>query len=179
LRRAQPSDAARILAWRREPSANRYQPLQPRELASMEAELAARAVPAIGPELIDKVQWIVQAAGEPAGWITLTVTSRDHTTGSIGYTIGARYRRRGYAGAAVRAVISLAFAADGADLDRLEAVAAVANGGSRKVLEQSGFQLEGIARELLVIHGERVDHACYALLRSEWHANPSIPEQFE
>jgi RimJ/RimL family protein N-acetyltransferase len=53
-------------------------------------------------------------------------------------------------------------------LERLQAVAAVENVASRKVLENAGFALEGIQRQLLIIHGERVDHAMYALLRTDW-----------
>ncbi|MDQ3673378.1 MAG: GNAT family N-acetyltransferase [Gemmatimonadota bacterium] len=171
LRRAHPADAARILAWRQEPSARRHQPLQPRELASIEAEIATQAVPTLGPNLDDKLRWIVEANREPVGWITLTVTNREHATATVGYTIAERYQRRGHASAALRAVVALAFAADGANLERLEAVAAVANQGSRAVLVKAGFREEGIARGLLVIDGVRIDHARYALLRSEWH-NP-------
>jgi len=171
LRRAHPADAARILAWRQEPSARHYQPLRPRDLASIEAEIATQAVPALGPNLDDKVRWIVEANREPVGWITLTVTSREHATATVGYTIAERCHRRGYASAALRAVVTLAFAADGANLERLEAVAAVENHGSRAVLAKVGFQEEGIARGLLTIEGVRIDHARYALPRSEWH-NP-------
>jgi ribosomal-protein-alanine N-acetyltransferase len=52
----------------------------------------------------------------------------------------------------------------------VEAVEAVGNAASRRVLEKTGFRCEGIARGLLVIGGERVDHARYAVLRPEWEA---------
>jgi ribosomal-protein-alanine N-acetyltransferase len=87
--------------------------------------------------------------------------------GDIGYTIGERHRGRGFATAAVRGVLEIAFAPDGVDLWRVEAVAAVENVASRRVLERAGLRYEGIARGYLVINGERVDHARYAVLRPE------------
>ena len=170
LRRATPEDAERLAAWRAEPSAGRFQPLRPRPVADLRAQLAAQAPRAIDPRLDGDVLWIVETADGPAGWLSLKDISREHGSGAIGYTIGERCRGRGYASAAVRALLPLAFGGDGADLWRLEAVAAVANAASRRVLERAGFRQEGIARALLVIAGERVDHARYALLRPEWQA---------
>jgi RimJ/RimL family protein N-acetyltransferase len=64
----------------------------------------------------------------------------------------------------VREAIRIAFGAGGLGLERIEAVAAVENVASRRVLEKSGFQFEGIRRGLLRIQGRRVDHACYGIL---------------
>ena len=64
--------------------------------------------------------------------------------------------------------MAIAFAPRGADLWRLEAVAAVANTASCRVLERVGFVREGVARAYLLIDGVRVDHARYALLRDDW-----------
>ncbi|HYI25322.1 MAG TPA: GNAT family protein, partial [Thermomicrobiales bacterium] len=68
---------------------------------------------------------------------------------------------------AMRQVIALAFDPNGLDLGRLEAVAAVDNLASRRVLAKAGFIEEGIARGLLVIGGERVDHVRFGLLRPD------------
>jgi ribosomal-protein-alanine N-acetyltransferase len=168
LRRARPADAELILAWRTEPSARRYQPLRPVTLDQLRQILGERAARAIGPALTGEVQWLLVAPGGPVGWFTLTVESREHGLGSVGYTIGERYRGRGYASAGLRALVSTAFSPRGADLWRLEAVAAVENAASCRVLERAGFVREGIARAYLLIDGVRVDHARYALLRDEW-----------
>jgi RimJ/RimL family protein N-acetyltransferase len=163
-------DAGEILRWRREPSAGRYQPLRAMARGELEARLAERAARAVDAELVGEVLWIVEVAGEPVGWVRLAVTSREHGLGDIGYTIGEGHRGRGFATAAVRAVLGIAFAPDGVDLWRVEAVAAVGNVASRRVLERAGLRCEGIARGLLVIDGERVDHARYGVLRPEWEA---------
>lgn len=167
LRRAGPADAGLIAAWREEPSTGRFMPNRRRSLPELEAMLAQRAAPPIDPELAETVQWIVEVGPEPVGWIRLTVTDRAHAVGEVGYTIGERFRGRGIATAALRAAVALAFAASGADLARLEAVAAVANVASRRVLEKAGFGFEGVARGLLLIGGARVDHARYGRLRTE------------
>jgi ribosomal-protein-alanine N-acetyltransferase len=124
----------------------------------------------IGPDAFGKWEWIGEDGGTPVGRISLTITEQDrqHGIGSIGYAVGEAHRRRGYASGMVRALTAIAFDPEQCDLDRLQAVAAVDNIGSRKVLEGAGFTLEGIQRKLLIIHGERIDHAAYALLREEW-----------
>jgi ribosomal-protein-alanine N-acetyltransferase len=106
------------------------------------------------------------------GWITLRVTSRLHGVGELGYTLGSAFHRRGYMSAAIRQLLPLAFdPVAGANLWRIEAIAAVRNVASRTVLERAGFQFEGIARASLMINGERVDHARYGLLRPEWQSS--------
>ena len=167
LRRAEPADAELFVGWRSEPSAGRFLP--PRRLGVDELRARLAAQPKIvDPELAGNVWFIVEANGRPVGGMSLKDIQREHGVGAIGYTIGERYRGRGYATAAVRALAALVLSPGAADLWRLEAVAAVENIASRRVLEKAGFRCEGIARSYLVIGGERVDHARYALLRPEW-----------
>lgn len=168
LRRATPADAEMIHDWRNEPSAGRFQPLRPVTVAELRSLLAETAHIPFNPRFSGRARWVIEANAQPVGTITLTVESREHGLGTLGYGIGERHRGHGYAGAAVRALLHLAFSPEGADLWRLEAVADVANVASHRVLERTGFLLEGIARSYFVIAGRRVDHARYALLREEW-----------
>ena len=170
LRRVRPEDAELVLAWRTEAGTRRYQPLRQVSLAQLREMLAERGARPLTPDLTGTAQWLIEAAAGPVGWVSLTVESREHGIGSVGYTIGERFRGRGYASAGLRALLPSAFEPVAADLARLEAVAAVANAASRRVLERCGFQCEGIARAYLVIDGVRVDHARYAMLRTEWAA---------
>ena len=133
--------------------------------------LAVRAALCLGPAVDGELQWLIEAEGTPVGWVTLRVTYRAHGVAELGYTIGSAYHRRGYMTAALDLVLPLAFdPVRGADVWRLEASAAVDNIASRRVLENAGFQLEGVARASAIIAGERVDHARYALLRPDWEA---------
>lgn len=169
LRRATVDDTAMILAWRDEPTTRRYQPILDRSPAEMRELLRARAALTLTPDVDGELQWVIEADGVPAGWITLRVVSRLHGVGELGYTLGSAFHRRGYMSAAIRQLLPLAFdPVDGANIYRLEAIAAVDNIGSRTVLERAGFQFEGVARESLIIDGVRVDHARYALLRPDW-----------
>ena len=166
LRRAGTTDASRILQWRSEPSAGRYQPLRLMTSVELRQTLEAEASLPLDGRFSGTARFIVETAAGPAGWITLREVNREHRRGDIGYTIGEAFRGRGIASAAVQALLTIAF--EGVDLDRLGAVAVVENAASRRVLERAGFRLEGIARAYLVIDGHRIDHACYGLLRDEW-----------
>ena len=83
--------------------------------------------------------------------------------GSLGYWIGAPHARRGYMTAAVTALIPYAFTT--LRLHRLEAACIPTNAASISLLEKTGFEREGYAREYLCINGQWQDHLLYARLR--------------
>lgn len=170
LRRATVEDAPLIQTWRTEPSVGLFQPILSFTLDQVRYLLAERELVTIGPASSGKIQWIVETPNGPAGWLTLTIDAdgRRHDNGDLGYTIAERFRGQGYASAAVDALLPIAFGRDHLALERLQAVAAVENQASRRVLERNGFHREGILRGLLVINGRRVDHATYGLLRTDW-----------
>jgi RimJ/RimL family protein N-acetyltransferase len=168
LRRATEEDAAVFAAVRREPSAVRFQPLRLYSEERLRAVLRQRAARSLDRCLDGKVQWVILADGEPVGWITLDVTSREHAIGSIGYTVAERARGRGVARSALAQAVAIAFDRDGVALERLEAVVATENVASQRVLASAGFRREGLARGLLRVGGERLDHYRYGLLRDEW-----------
>lgn len=173
LRRSTVADAELMHAWRCEPSTAVYQPILLVPLDRVRAQLAERAAVPISPVATGKIQWTVETSEGPAGWITLNldVDDRRHGNATIGYTIGERFRGHGYGAAALGALLPLAFRRDALSLERLQAVAAVDNLASRRVLERNGFHFEGVLRGLLIIGGKRVDHAIYGLLRTDWEEN--------
>lgn len=100
------------------------------------------------------------------GGLTLTNIRRGVAqAGSLGYWIGAPFMRRGYMCAAVRAFIPFAF--DVLHLHRIEAACIPTNQASMGLLEKTGFQREGYAREYLCINGMWQDHVLYARLRGD------------
>lgn len=104
--------------------------------------------------------------GALVGGLTLANVRRGVAqAGSIGYWIGARFARRGYTTAAVRALIPYAF--DSLRLHRLEAACIPNNVASIGLLEKAGFRREGYAREYLCINGVWADHLLYARLRND------------
>jgi [ribosomal protein S5]-alanine N-acetyltransferase len=104
--------------------------------------------------------------GTLVGGLTITNIRRGVAqAGSIGYWMGARYSRRGYMTAAVRAFAAYAFSA--MRLHRIEAACIPANTASVRLLEKTGFTREGYAREYLCINGSWQDHLLYARLRDD------------
>jgi RimJ/RimL family protein N-acetyltransferase len=166
LRRARADDAEDVVRWRNQPSSLRFQASPPRTVQQIRELLSGQEDVEIGSEAVGKLYWIVEADGAPCGQVQLAVDSgfRQQLMATLGYTVAEEMQGRGVATQAVRQAIRIAFGPDGLGLERIEAVAAVENVASRRVLEKAGFQFEGVRRGLLRIQGQRVDHACYGIL---------------
>jgi [ribosomal protein S5]-alanine N-acetyltransferase len=99
------------------------------------------------------------------GGLNLTNVRRGAASmASLGYWMGAPFAGRGIMSGAVRRICGLAFADLG--LRRLEAACLPENAASVRLLEKTGFQREGLAREYLSINGAWRDHLLYAKLAS-------------
>ena len=97
------------------------------------------------------------------GAITLSNIRRGVAeTGTLGYWIGQPHAGRGHATASVRAMVGHAF--DDLGLHRVEAACVPTNLASRRVLEKSGFVLEGQARAYLKINGAWADHLLFGVV---------------
>ena len=100
------------------------------------------------------------------GGITLANVRRGVAqAGSIGYWIGQPFARKGYMGAAVRALLPYCFGT--LRLHRLEAACIPANAASIRLLENTGFTREGYARSYLCINGVWQDHLLYAQIKDD------------
>lgn len=87
----------------------------------------------------------------------------------IGYFIDPEEKDKGYMTAALKLTLQYAFQSLG--LHRIQAAILPHNQPSRRVLEKSGFQPEGIARKLVKINDQWQDHQTFAILVDEF--NPS------
>ena len=83
----------------------------------------------------------------------------------LGYWVGERYARNGFARAAVTAASGFCF--DQLGLHRIEAAVQTDNHASIKVLEACGYTREGTARGYLKIGGVWADHEIYTKLSSD------------
>jgi [ribosomal protein S5]-alanine N-acetyltransferase len=100
------------------------------------------------------------------GGITLSNVRRGVAqASSIGYWMGAAYARQGLMSRALRALIPFSFI--NLRLHRLEAACITTNVASIRLLEKSGFQREGYARQYLCINGIWQDHLLYARLKDD------------
>ena len=97
------------------------------------------------------------------GAITLSNVRRGVAeTGTLGYWIGRNFAGRGYGTAGVRAMLGYAF--NELNLHRVEAACVPGNAASRRVLEKTGFMLEGQARAYLKINGAWADHLLFGVV---------------
>jgi ribosomal-protein-alanine N-acetyltransferase len=83
--------------------------------------------------------------------------------GSLGYWMGQLHVRKGHMTAAVRATVPFAF--DTLQLHRLEAACLPRNTASIRLLENCGFEREGLARKYLCINGRWEDHLLFARIK--------------
>lgn len=103
-------------------------------------------------------------ANELVGGVTLSQVRRGVSqTCAIGYWMGKAHAGRGLMTAAVRALTPFVF--EGLKLRRIEAACLPRNAASIRLLEKTGFEREGYARQYLCIDGLWQDHLLYALLR--------------
>ena len=86
-------------------------------------------------------------------------------TAEVGYWLGEAVWGKGIGTAALKAFAAWAFAEF--NLRRLYAAVMVDNPASRRVLEKTGFVLEGILRQHALKDGVLKDQAYYGLLRDE------------
>ncbi|MEM9329862.1 MAG: GNAT family protein [Pseudomonadota bacterium] len=97
------------------------------------------------------------------GGVSLTrITHGVSRSATLGYWMGVHHAGKGYMTKAVPAVLSHAF--KDLKLKRVEAACLPNNARSIRLLEKSGFQREGYARQFLEINGKREDHLLFGCL---------------
>ncbi len=107
-----------------------------------------------------------RSSGRLVGTGRISVVSRSHRVGSIGYVLNRAYWGRGYASEMAGLLVTFGF--QRLDLHRIEATCDPANMGSRRVLEKCGMRYEGHAREHLWVRGAWRDSLLYAILEQDW-----------
>jgi ribosomal-protein-alanine N-acetyltransferase len=165
LRPASPRDADRLRSWRSEPTVRRYQPLNDLTVGQHRNDLANQRVGDLSRGRGEKFQWVVEADGRPAGWITLVVSNWEHGLAEVGYALSSQFQGRGVMSAALELLLDDLFSHT--LLERVEARCAVENVASQRVLEKLGFSREGRLRRYFRLSGKRVDNFLYALLRED------------
>ena len=107
-------------------------------------------------------------AGALAGIVGYLPIDRVNGVGEIGYWLAESEQGRGVMTACCRFVVRYGFLT--LDLNRIQIAAGTENVASRAIPERLGFKFEGILRGRENLYGEYIDHAMYALLRSEFDA---------
>lgn len=99
------------------------------------------------------------------GGVTLTdIRMGNRCSGVIGYWLGERFCRQGYASGAVMAVLQ--FGHETLGLKRIEAACQPGNLASISLLSRLAFEREGLARDYLKINDKWRDHEIWAHIKS-------------
>ena len=103
--------------------------------------------------------------GKPIGSVGVWTTDPHDRNGELGYTFHRAHWGNGYATEAVNQLLTFGF--DTLQLERISATCHPGNIGSIRVLEKSGFILEGRLRSHRLVRGARRDSLLYSILREE------------
>lgn len=110
--------------------------------------------------------WCIEVDGEAAGGIgIMPLQDVERFSAELGYWLGEAYWGRGIVTDAVRAVTAHAFST--MDVHRIFALPYAHNVASARVLDKSGFTLEGRLRQSAFKDGRFVDQLLYARLKTD------------
>ena len=101
-----------------------------------------------------------------AGTIGFHNLDTRNKSAAVGYWIAGDFEGRGIVTRCVRVVVDYLFGT--LQLNRVQINCNVENLRSRAIPERLGFKLEGIHRQVELLHDRFGDWAVYALLREEW-----------
>ena len=104
--------------------------------------------------------------GALAGVVGFLPVDRVNRIGEIGYWLAPRSQGRGVMTQCCRFAVRYGFLT--LDLNRIQIAAGTENLESRAIPERLGFKFEGVLRARENLYGTFIDHAMYALLRSEF-----------
>ncbi|MCU1434870.1 MAG: hypothetical protein JWR71_1595 [Pseudarthrobacter sp.] len=104
---------------------------------------------------------------DPIGSVSIWTTDPHDRNGELGYTFHRAYWGNGYATEAVGQLLLFGFTT--LRLERISATCHPGNAGSIRVLEKSGFTLEGRLRSHRLVNGVRRDSLLFSILPGEHH----------
>ena len=112
----------------------------------------------------DAERFVIEVDGEAVGKINMKLFDPyNKTKAKIGYWIGKKYRGKGIVTEVVKLIVP--YWMNKYKLSRIEARARTYNKASARVLEKSGFKLEGILRKNVLKDGKLYDDFLYARIK--------------
>lgn len=141
--------------------------------AMNEAEIREAFEARLAPWSPGAEHWLCLVVREAGSGEALGLTGfiqREKSMAEVGFLFSPKAQGKGYASESLRAVCDFAFSAG--KLRRLTATVTAGNHASRRVLEKSGFVLEGELRESYWLGGKWHNDWLMGLLRSEFFPSP-------
>ena len=143
------------------------------EVAPSARELASKLLPMLSSSH-DLLLTIENQGQETIGFCFLRTIHSVHGFAELEqFFIVERFRGRGYAEDAIRALTSHCFTDLG--LNRIWLIAYAYNWAARGLYAKCGFQEEGVLRQIQFNRGAYHDGIMMALLRRDWSSLPTIP----
>ena len=120
------------------------------------------------PRINQGVRWAVVriADGTVLGTCGFHNYKPEHHRAEMGYELGRQHWGKGFMSEAIRAILQYGFTTAG--FNRVEAFVNYGNEKSTRLLERSGFHLDGLLRQYELNRGKFVDQYCYSLLKTDW-----------
>ena len=145
-----------------------HQPLQERREEELRQHLHRYTEHDLGHPHHREYKWVVidTKSLERVGEVSFDKLDIGQKIGRIGYSVHPQCWGKGFGTAVVGAMVDKIFSES--DCQRIEAECSIHNPASRRVLEKNGFTREGTKRGYLEIHGVRVDHYSFGLLKEDW-----------
>jgi RimJ/RimL family protein N-acetyltransferase len=163
------ADWEAVHGYARLPEVVRYMPWGPNtEQDTRDFVGRALTAQAAAPRASFELAVIWRESGRLIGGCGLTVQSKLHRVGEIGYCLHPDFWGRGCAAEAAGALLALGF--EPLQLHRIQASCDPENRASRRVLEKLGMQLEGRLRQNLLLRGQWRDSLLWSVLEHEWRA---------
>ncbi|MDH3708043.1 MAG: GNAT family N-acetyltransferase, partial [Acidimicrobiia bacterium] len=167
LREFDQADAPAVQRWTGDPDVVRYVPLDRTDPAGAESYVAGLVAESAAVERSAYTLAIVErASAEAVGAVALTIDSRRHRRGELGYLL--RRDRWGQGLATEAAALAVSFGFSDLGLHRIWAVCDPDNAASGRVLTKIGMTREGLLRDDLLVDGGWRDSVIYAALADEW-----------
>lgn len=172
LRNMQVSDAADLLEYQSNPEIVRYipWPLGNAETVSkhIQRTLAnSKNLPSEDGEYLVLV-WELKETGKVIGQSNISIASKEHLRGEVGWVTHQDFQRQGFAFEASLAMLKYGFGEMG--LHRIVAEMDTRVPASAAVARKLGMRLEAEMREVEFFKGEWCDMWTYAILKSEFEA---------
>jgi [ribosomal protein S5]-alanine N-acetyltransferase len=152
-------------AWRSEPLAQRYMPIEPWTVSALKKRLLA-SEPDLADEEKQEHRWIVQYGRKSVGIVAVLRPVFRQRHAEISYHLAEAHQGKGIGTEAVTLLVANVF--EQTDFTRLFAYISISNRASRALAEKLGFVHEGTLRSHFIIRGRLVDQCVYGLLRKDW-----------
>jgi RimJ/RimL family protein N-acetyltransferase len=115
-----------------------------------------------------------KADGKVIGHVSIKWTDATAGQGELRFAIGPEFRRKGYGGEAVKAMVDYGFHKH--KLHRIFARTAGGNDGAASLLKHLGMRLEAHYREHALFQGEWDEELHFAVLDREWTRGTKVRE---